>query len=74
MSNKNIDQTKAGETPGSKAGELNEADLDSVSGGLVAIAARRTPVPDDGRTITGIPVPDDGRSITGGPVPDDGKS
>lgn len=74
MSNQNLDRTKAGGETGSKAGELNEADLAAVAGGLVAIAARRAPVPDDGRSITGIPVPDDNLGITGGPVPNDGKS
>ena len=75
MSNENLDQTKAGgETPGSKAGELNEADLEAVAGGLVAIASRKQPVPEGGRSITGLPVPEDGRSITYEPIPDDGKS
>ena len=68
MSNQNLDQTKIGKT-----GELNEADLEAVAGGLVGIASRRAPIPDDGRSIAGIPVPNDGRSITAEPVPDDGK-
>jgi hypothetical protein len=61
-------------TDPTKAGELNEADLESVAGGLVSIASRKLPVPEDGRTITGAPIPDDGRSLTGEPVPNDGKS
>ena len=68
MSNKNLDRTEAGKTE-----ELNEADLESVAGGLVGIASRRAPIPDDGRSIAGVPVPNDGRSITAEPVPDDGK-
>jgi hypothetical protein len=64
MSNENLDQIKAE--------ELNEADLDSVAGGLISIASRKTPVPEDGRSLTGQPIPDDGRTIKG-PVPDDGK-
>ena len=58
----------------SKAGELNEADLESVAGGLIGIVSRKTPVPDDGRSIVGVPVPEDGRNLTGQPVPNDGKS
>ena len=73
MSNENLDQTKTGGEPlGSKTGELNEADLDSVAGGLLGIASRKTPVPEDGRGIKGAPIPNDGRTITG-PPPDDGK-
>ena len=68
MSNQNLDQTKSG-----KAGELNEADLATVTGGLMGIATRKTPVPDDGRTIASAPIPEDGRSITAGPIPNDGK-
>lgn len=68
MSNKNLDQTKSGE-----AGELNEADLETVAGGLMGIATRKLPVPEDGRGIVGVPVPEDGRGLTGEPIPDDGK-
>ena len=57
-----------------KTGELSDTDLESVAGGLVTIASRKQPVPEDGRTITGIPIPNDGRSFTGEPVPNDGKS
>lgn len=75
MSNQNLDQTKAGGGPrGSETGELNETDLESVAGGLLGIASRRTPIPDDGRSITGSPIPDDGRSLVGVPIPDDGRS
>jgi len=74
MTNKNLDQAQADVTPGSKAGELKEADLESVAGGLMGIATRKTPVPEDGRSIVAIPPPDDGLSIKVEPVPDDGKS
>jgi len=69
MSNKNLDQTKSG-----KAGELNEADLETVAGGLMGIVTRKSPVPEDGRSIVGAPIPEDGRGLTGQPVPEDGKS
>lgn len=75
MLKESLDPTKAGgETLGSETGELNETALESIAGGLLGIAGRRAPIPDDGRSIAGSPVPDDGRSITGIPVPDDGKS
>jgi hypothetical protein len=74
MSNENIDKTKtSGEQAGSKAGELNDADLQSVAGGIVAVGRRSAPIPNDGRSIAGSPVPEDGRGITGEPVPEDGK-
>jgi hypothetical protein len=69
MSNENLDQTKSGKT-----GELNEADLEPVAGGLMGIATRKTPVPEDSRSIAGVPIPEDGRSLTGEPIPEDGKS
>jgi hypothetical protein len=66
MSNDNIDKTKtSGEQAGSKAGELNEADLESVAGGIDIVGGRRAPVPDDGRSITGTPPPDDGKISIG---------
>ena len=66
MLNKKLNQTRAG--------ELNEADLESVAGGLIGIVSRKTPVPEDGHSIVGVPVPEDGRTLTGQPVPNDGKS
>ena len=74
MSNENLDDTKAsGEQAGAKAGELKDADLESVAGGIIVVGRRSAPVPTDGRGIAGIPVPDDGRGITGQPVPTDDK-
>jgi hypothetical protein len=74
MSNEKLDKTKAsGEQAESKAGELKDADLESVAGGIVVISSRRAPVPTDGRGITGVPIPDDGRGIVSEPIPDDGK-
>ena len=64
MSDENIDKTKTkGEPAGFKAGELSDADLQSVAGGI--FVSRSIPVPDDGRSITGQPVPDDGRLSKG---------
>lgn len=74
MSNQNPSQTKDRAEPTNSKDELNEADLESVAGGLVAIATRKQPVPEDGRSIAGLPLPNGGRSIIGEPVPDDGKS
>lgn len=74
MSNKNLDQNRVrGELTDSKDEQFSEADLETVAGGLMGIATRKTPVPEDGRSIAGVPIPEDGRSITAGPVPDDGK-
>ena len=75
MSDQKLDQTKGRAEPtNSETGELNEADLEAVAGGLVAIVTRKQPIPDDGRSIAGLPVPNDGRSITYEPIPDDRKS
>jgi len=66
MSNENLDKTKAsGEQAGSTAGELNDADLESVAGGIIIIGGRRAPIPDDGRGITSEPVPDDNKLSIG---------
>ena len=83
MSNENLDKTKtSGGQAGSKAGELNDADLESVAAGIIGVAGRRAPVPEDGRGIAGVPIPndgrglpipEDGRGITGQPIPNDGK-
>jgi hypothetical protein len=74
MSNENLDKTKAsGEQTAAKAGELNDADLDSVAGGIIIVGARSAPVPTDGRGIASLPIPTDGRGITGIPIPDDGR-
>src|SRR5687767_3463794 len=75
MSNKNLDQNRArGELTDSKDEQLNEADLDTVAGGLMGIVTRKLPVPEDGRSIVGVPIPEDGRALTGQPIPEDGKS
>ena len=74
MSNENLDDTKtSGEQAGSKAGGLNDADLERVAGGIIGVASRRAPVPEDGRSITAAPVPTDGCSLAGQPIPNDGK-
>ena len=64
MSKENLDENKtSGERADAKAGELNDADLESVAGGIVV--SRSIPVPDDNRSITGVPVPNDGRLCKG---------
>ena len=66
MSNENLDETKAsGKQVGPKDGELIDADLESVAGGIIIVGGRRAPVPDDGRGIVGIPIPDDGKLSKG---------
>jgi len=52
--------------------ELNANELESVVGGLAAVASPTVPVPNDGRRIRMGPIPDDGRG-TYQPVPEDGK-